>query len=87
MISHQTLCILILLVIIISIPHLNEKNKFRLNLANDGLLNILVILSIIFFVMLENYTLGLLSILLYFTILLETKKGSQTMEGFINYFK
>lgn len=87
MISYQTLIILITVIIIISIPHLSEKNKFKLNLVTDGLANKLVILSIILFVTLENYVLGLLSILLYFTILLETQKGSQTMEGFINYFK
>lgn len=87
MISYQQLGILILVLSIICIPHLNDKNKFRLNLATDGLLNKLVILSFILFVMLENYVLGLLSVLLYFTILIEIKKGSQTMEGFINYFK
>ena len=87
MITYQHYGILILIFLITCIPHLNEKNKFRLNLVTDGLLNKLVILSIILFVMLENYVLGLLSVLLYFTILIETKKGSQTMEGFINYFK
>lgn len=87
MITYQQLGMLILLLLIIGVPHLNDKNKFRLNLVTDGLLNKLIILSIILFVMLENYVLGLLSVLLYFTTVNETKKGSQTMEGFINYFK
>lgn len=87
MITYQHYGILILILLIAIIPNLNEKNKFKLNIATDGLLNKLVLLSIILFIMLENYVLGLLSVLLYFTILIETKKGSQTMEGFINYFK
>ena len=87
MITYQHYVILILILLIAIIPNLNEKNKFKLNIATDGFLNKLVLLSIILFIMLENYVLGLLSVLLYFTILIETKKGSQTMEGFINYFK
>ena len=87
MISYQTLFILVLITIIMTIPHLDETNKFRLNLVTDGLLNKVVILSIIFFIILENYVIGLLCAILYFVILIETQKGSQTMEGFINYFK
>lgn len=87
MISYQTLFILVLITIIMTIPHLDETNKFRLNLATDGLLNKVVILSIIFFIILENYVIGLLCAILYFVILIETQKGSQTMEGFINYYK
>ena len=87
MISYQTLVVLVLITIIVAIPYLDDKNKFRLNLATDGLLNKIVILSIIFFIILENYVIGLLCAILYFIILIETQKGSQTMEGFINYFK
>ena len=87
MISYQTLFILVLITIIMTIPHLDETNKFRLNLVTDGLLNKVVILSIIFFIILENYVIVLLCAILYFVILIETQKGSQTMEGFINYFK
>lgn len=87
MISYQILIILVLVTIIMTIPYLDEKNKFRLNLVTDGLLNKIVILSIIFFIILENYVIGLLCAILYFVILIETQKGSQTMEGFINYFK
>ena len=87
MISYQTLLVLVLMIVIVAIPYLDDKNKFRLNLATDGLLNKVVILSIIFFIILENYIVGLLCAILYFVILIETQKGSQTMEGFINYFK
>ena len=76
-----------LIILILGVPHLDEKNKFRLNLFTDGLLNKLVILSIIFFVLIENYVIGILCYILYFIILIETQKGNQTMEGFINYFK
>ena len=84
---YQSLIILVLIILILGVPYLDDKNKFRLNLVTDGLLNKLVILSIIFFVILENYAIGLLCSILYFVILIETQKGQQTMEGFINYFK
>ena len=83
---YQSIIILVLIILILS-SILDEKNKFRLNLFTDGLLNKLVILSIIFFVLIENYVIGILCYILYFIILIETQKGNQTMEGFINYFK
>ena len=67
---YQSLIILVLIILILGVPYLDDKNKFRLNLVTDGLLNKLVILSIIFFVILENYAIGLLCSILYFVILI-----------------
>jgi hypothetical protein len=73
---------LVLILIIILIPHLNNKNKFRLSLLINGKLNTLFIFLFLLFIILENYLIGILLLLLYFVIDIEK---NDTIEGFTNY--
>ena len=73
---------LVLIIIIILIPHLNNKNKFRLSLLINGKLNTLFIFLFLLFIILEKYLIGILLLLLYFVIDIEK---NDTIEGFTNY--
>ena len=73
---------LVLILIIILIPYLNKKNKFRLSLLINGKLNTMFIFLFLLFIILENYLIGILLLLLYFVIDIEK---NDTIEGFTNY--
>ena len=76
--------IYVLLILIITfIPILSQKNKIRLSiLVNNNISKILIQLFILF-MLLENYTIGVLLLILYFTILLNKL---DSIEGFQSYF-
>ena len=76
--------IYVLLILIITfIPILSQKNKIRLSiLVNNNISKILIQLFILF-MLLENYTIGILLLILYFTILLNKL---DSIEGFQSYF-
>jgi len=76
--------IYVLLILIITfIPMLSRKNKTRLSiLVNNNISKILIQLFILF-VLLENYPIGILLLILYFTILLNKL---DSIEGFQSYF-
>ena len=81
---ENTLAI-ILILLISMINKISNKNKFRLKLVTDGLLNKFLILSLIFILFIDNYLLGLLSIILLHTIMNFDVKDIK--EGFYNYCK
>lgn len=72
---------IIVVILIVLYPYINDKNKFRMTLITNGNLNKFIIFLLLLFIILENYLLGILLMILYFII--ETEK---TFEGFIDYF-
>ena len=75
----------VLLIILISIiPNLSNNNKTRLSILVDKNISKGLILLIILFVLLEDYTLGILSLILYFTILLNTINSVEDFQDYYN---
>ena len=62
---------------------LNRENKTQLSILVNNNISKILILLVILFLLLENYTLGLLLLILYFTILINKL---DSIEGFQNYF-
>ena len=81
----ENILTIILILLISMINKISNKNKFRLKLVTDGLLNKFLILSLIFILFIDNYLLGLLSIILLHTIMNFDVKDIK--EGFYNYCK
>ena len=75
---------LVLILIITFIPKLSKKNKVRLSILVSTKISRLLILALILFALMENYTLGILLLILYFTIDLNKL---ETVEGFQDYYK
>ena len=74
---------IILIFMIIILPKFDKKNKFRLQLITHGMLNRFVLLLIICFAFYENKLTGILSLILFFSVLFMNKNGK---EGFRTYF-
>jgi hypothetical protein len=76
--------IYVLLILLISfIPNLNRREKTRLSILVNNNISKILILLVILFLLLEDYTLGLLLLILYFTILIYKL---DSIEGFQTYF-
>jgi hypothetical protein len=76
--------IYVLLILLITfIPNLNRREKTRLSILVNNNISKILILLVILFLLLENYTLGLLLLTLYFTILIYKL---DSIEGFQTYF-
>ena len=76
--------IYILIILLIAlIPNLNNNNKVQLSILVNNTISKLLLLLVILFISLEDVPLGLLLIILYFTILLNK---SESIEGYQNYF-
>jgi hypothetical protein len=76
--------IYVLLILLIAfIPTLNRQHKTRLSILVNNNISKILILIVILFILLENYTLGLLLLILYFTILIYKL---DSIEGFQTYF-
>ena len=76
--------IYVLLILLIAfIPNLNRREKTRLSILVNNNISKILILLVILFLLLENYTLGLLLLTLYFTILIYKL---DSIEGFQTYF-
>jgi len=74
---------LLLILLIVYIPNLSNNNKVRLSILINNSMSKLFILLFLLFILLENYTIGILGLILYHTILIH-KLDSK--EGFENYF-
>ena len=72
-----------LIFLIIVLPKIDKKNKFRLKLITHGMLNRFVLLLIICFAFYENELTGILSLILFFSILFLNKN---IKEGFRTYY-
>ena len=74
---------LILILLITFIPDLSNNNKVRLSILVNNKISIFFLLVLITFVLLEDYTTGILLIILYHTIVLNKL---ESIEGFHNYY-
>ncbi len=66
---------------------MSNKNKFRVSLLFDGIINKLVILAIIILVIMEDVRIGIVLLMAFFVVhirLLNTEQ--QLVEGFEDYF-
>jgi hypothetical protein len=79
------ICIIYILIILLIaiIPNLNNNNKVQISILVNNTISKILLLLFILFISLEDVPLGLLLIILYFTILLNK---SESIEGFQNYF-
>ena len=77
---YTLLCLLIALIIIVY-PVINDKNKFRLTLITKGNINKFIIFLLLIFLVLENYLLAILVVILFFIV-----EQNNSYEGFINYY-
>ena len=76
--------IYVLLILLITfIPNINNKHKIRLSILVNNNISKILILLITLFLLLENYTFGILLLILYFIIL---NYKLDDIEGFKAYF-
>ena len=85
------ICFLIALIIIsniVIVKTLNNKNKFRLSLLFDGLINKILLLTIVIFLLIENKMIGVVAILIFFTlyIIYSIVPKNEMVEGFKDYY-
>lgn len=83
---NKKLSLIIILTLLISlnlIPHLSKNSKVRLSILLNCKITILLLLLCITFLLYENITIGILSIILFFNILLYK---TTNIEQFITYF-
>lgn len=78
---------LVLIILIVNIPNLRKKDKFRINLLVDGILNKMILGLLLLIILFENFILGMLFMLLLLGLHLENSKKSETFEGFTDYYK
>ena len=73
--------------IIASINKLSDKKKFMLKILTGSSFNKFLIILFILFMILEDYVLGMLMIVLFYIIYIETNtKNRNIYEGFLGYF-
>jgi hypothetical protein len=81
----ENILTIILILLISMINKISNKNKFRLKLVTDGILNKILIIGLIFILFADNFLLGMLSIILLHTIM--TFDINDIKEGFQCYCK
>jgi CRISPR/Cas system CMR-associated protein Cmr3 (group 5 of RAMP superfamily) len=75
--------ILIILILFFGfIPKLKNKNKFKLKILTNGIINKFIILVIISIVAMEDMTIGLVLLILFLSIL----NMNISKDGFLDYF-
>ena len=85
-IKLNTIFIVILSIIIITLPYINNKMKYNVHLiGSDNMITQLLVSNLILFTLLEDIQVGVLLLLLFITIL--TFKKKHINEGFESYYK
>ena len=85
MISNLYLILSIILIILASNIHLfRNKDKFRITLLVDGIINKILLGFLLLVILFENYLLGLLFMIVLLILQIENKNS---MEGFSDYYK
>lgn len=74
----------LLIILIVIIPKLSEKNRFRIALLTQGNINMFLIFVFLLFLVLENYRLAVLVMILFF---ISEMEKNNTIEGYINFIK
>ena len=77
--------VIILSVLLIFLPYINNKKKFNLYiLTSDNMFSQLLSINLILFSLLENNVVGLLLMLIFIQLQITNKKNLK--EGFISYY-
>lgn len=91
--KNNTLVLVIIIVLIILfniglIHTIDNKNKFRMTLLFDGIINKTLLLLIILFILIENKELGIICMVLFFTLYSTYLYIPKThlLEGFQDYY-
>jgi hypothetical protein len=79
-------CILLILVIV-NIKNLTNKNKFRITLLVDGILNKILLGLLLCVILFENFQLGILFMILLLILQIENTNNKHNIEGFEDYYK
>ena len=77
---------LILIIFILNIHNLSRKNKFRITLLVDGIINKVLLGILLCIILFENFLLGLLFMIFLLLLNMENQK-KENIEGFSDYFK
>ena len=78
----------VILILLISNIHLfRKKDKFRLNLLIDGVVNKILIGFLMLIIIFENFLLGVLFMILILVVQSENVKKQENIEGFNDYYK
>ena len=78
----------IILILLISNVHLiRKKDKFRINLLIDGVVNKILLGFLLLIFLFENFLLGMLFMVLLLILQSENTKKTENIEGFYDYFK
>ena len=81
------ICCIILILLIITIKNLTKKNKFRITLLVDGILNKMILGILLCVIMFENFLLGILFMILLLVLQIENRNNISNIEGFKDYYK
>jgi hypothetical protein len=77
---------LILIIFILNIHNLSRKNKFRITLLVDGIINKVLLGILLCIILFENFLLGILFMIFLLLLNMENQK-KENIEGFSDYFK
>lgn len=83
---YYIVCILLILVIV-NVKHLTNKNKFRITLLVDGILNKILLGLLLCVILFEDFLLGMLFMILLLILQMENLSNKQNIEGFEDYYK
>lgn len=78
---------LVLIIFILNIQNLSKKNKFRITLLVDGIINKILLGILLCIILFENFLLGMLFMLLLLLLHMENQKKTENIEGFTDYYK
>ena len=78
---------ILLILVIINVRHLTNKNKFRITLLVDGILNKILLGFLLCVILFENFLLGILFMILLLILQMENINNKQNIEGFEDYYK
>jgi hypothetical protein len=78
----------IILILLISNVHLiRKKDKFRINLLIDGVVNKILLGFLLLILLFENFLIGMLFMVLLLILQSENIKQTEKIEGFYDYYK
>lgn len=78
---------ILLILVIINVRHLTNKNKFRITLLVDGILNKILLGLLLCVILFEDFLLGMLFMILLLILQMENLSNKQNIEGFEDYYK
>tara|TARA_B100000282_G_C31574299_1_gene418095 strand:- start:222 stop:497 length:276 start_codon:yes stop_codon:yes gene_type:complete len=78
---------ILLILVIVNVRHLTNKNKFRITLLVDGILNKILLGLLLCVILFEDFLLGMLFMILLLILQMENLSNKQNIEGFEDYYK